>query len=40
LGFRASLQFGEEEKLCVIKTYAKWKDIPNRSIGFYDENTG
>jgi hypothetical protein len=40
LGSRASLNFEEEEKLCVIKTYARWKDIPSRSVGFCDENTG
>jgi len=38
LGSRASLHFGEEEELCVLKTHAEWKDIPNRSAGFYDEN--
>jgi hypothetical protein len=30
----------EKKKNSLIKTYAKWKDIPNRSIGFCDENMG
>jgi hypothetical protein len=40
LGSRARLYFGEEGNLYVFKTYAKLKDVPNRSIGVCDENTG